>query len=455
MEIVKSAAPGGAMTTRVASERLEVAKASLPTLAFVEDAKNVRDMAQAIRHYAKQQKDGHELQNSAAEVKIRAERRMGELLAEMPKNEGQLKQGPQLQSATAGVPPTLADLGIEKTLSFRCQQIAQLPADKFESHIRDTIRKGQEVTSSAMLAAAKDEIKRIEAEERRQREKEAAEADEKARKEAAESLAAAAKEAQEAEEAEAEAEGQTLPPDAPEKDEPPAPAEPPKQPEEAQPPKRKVKTVEPGQWWRLGDHLLYCGDSSDWPNLKTHAPSAALAFADPPYNADVADWDSGFMWHHDFLADVARVVVVTPGISSVPDFFRLTSMPYKWSACCHINNGMTRGGMGFGNWIYAAIFSPDSIYRCSQDFLSISVSAADGDGEHHKGRKPLAFIRWMVELYAKRDETVIDPFLGSGTTLIACEQLGRRCVGADIRPDFCTHIIARWEALTKQEAVLQ
>jgi DNA modification methylase len=51
-------------------------------------------------------------------------------------------------------------------------------------------------------------------------------------------------------------------------------------------------------------------------------------------------------------------------------------------------------------------------------------------------------------------ELIYDPFLGSGTTLIAAEQLDRRCFGMEIDPTYCDVIVKRWENLTGEEAVL-
>jgi DNA modification methylase len=48
---------------------------------------------------------------------------------------------------------------------------------------------------------------------------------------------------------------------------------------------------------------------------------------------------------------------------------------------------------------------------------------------------------------------LLDPFLGSGTTLIAAEQLGRKCYGMEISPQYCDVIVKRWEALTGRKAV--
>jgi len=49
---------------------------------------------------------------------------------------------------------------------------------------------------------------------------------------------------------------------------------------------------------------------------------------------------------------------------------------------------------------------------------------------------------------------MVDPFLGSGTTLIACEQLGRTCYGMEISPQYCDVIVNRWEKLTGKKAKL-
>jgi hypothetical protein len=61
----------------------------------------------------------------------------------------------------------------------------------------------------------------------------------------------------------------------------------------------------------------------------------------------------------------------------------------------------------------------------------------------HETRRPRA---------GERQKSCLDPFLGSGTTLIACEQLGRTCYGMEISPQYCQVIIDRWEKLTGQKA---
>lgn len=209
--------------------------------------------------------------------------------------------------------------------------------------------------------------------------------------------------------------------------------------------------VKSGEWWRLGEHILFCGDSTS-DEFKDSLPRAALAFADPPYNAGVAEWDHGFLWEHDYLADTAEVVAVTPGIVSIVDFARVTGMPYKWSLAGFISNGMTRGAVGYGNWIYAAVFSKSSVYRQAQDAIRFAISTGETGETDHKGRKPGELMAYIVDTFTDKEDTVIDPFLGSGSTLIACERLGRKCVGAELDEEYCSRILARWRDISEKQA---
>ena len=76
--------------------------------------------------------------------------------------------------------------------------------------------------------------------------------------------------------------------------------------------------------------------------------------------------------------------------------------------------------------------------------------AADTD---HPTRKPTEYVQWIVETFSKPKEWVIDPFLGSGQTLIVCEASGRKCIGGELSAKFCSQIVARWESMTNAKAV--
>jgi hypothetical protein len=198
---------------------------------------------------------------------------------------------------------------------------------------------------------------------------------------------------------------------------------------------------------------LYCGDTSS-ENFIKQLPDAKFAFADPPYNAGVADWDNSFAWQHDWLTEKAGIVAVTPGIISIFDFARITKMPYRWSMSCWIDNGMTRSPLGFGNWIYIALFSEDSNLHCNcQDIVRVSIKTNETGETKHKGRKPAEMMVNLLNMFTQEKDIVIDPFLGSGTTLLAAETTNRICYSGEISPEYCSEIIERWQHKTGKKAV--
>jgi len=142
-------------------EKLSIARQMLAEAKSLDDILNIRDIAEAARVYAQAARLGLENQNEAAEIKIRAERRAGEMLAQMPKNkgaDGSIVTGSTMEQVTVmDSTPTLADLGIERKQSFRWQMIASLPEDEFEEHIQETKAEGKEQTSAGVLKIVQKE----------------------------------------------------------------------------------------------------------------------------------------------------------------------------------------------------------------------------------------------------------------------------------------------------------
>lgn len=71
----------------------------------------------------------------------------------------------------------------------------------------------------------------------------------------------------------------------------------------------------------------------------------------------------------------------------------------------------------------------------------------------HPTMKPVRLIARLIKNSTRIGETVLDTFGGSGSTLIACEQLNRKCYTMELDPKYCDVIIKRWETLTGQKAV--
>ena len=118
----------------------------------IDEVKDIRDQAEAFRLYRKQQKESLEAQNQVAEIKLRCERRIGEMLKEMPKQHGARPADTDSHDVT---PPTLKELGIGRMDSSRWQAIAELPQDKFEEHIATVQAKNEELTTVGVVELAK------------------------------------------------------------------------------------------------------------------------------------------------------------------------------------------------------------------------------------------------------------------------------------------------------------
>jgi DNA modification methylase len=77
------------------------------------------------------------------------------------------------------------------------------------------------------------------------------------------------------------------------------------------------------------------------------------------------------------------------------------------------------------------------------------------DQTDHPTQKPLECMARPIQNNSKPNDYVYDPFCGSGTTLIACEKLGRRCLTQELDPKYVDMTIARWEKFTGQKAILE
>ena len=71
----------------------------------------------------------------------------------------------------------------------------------------------------------------------------------------------------------------------------------------------------------------------------------------------------------------------------------------------------------------------------------------------HPTQKPIELCSWFINKYSKKDDIIVDLFLGSGSTSIACEQTKRICYGLEISEIYCDVIIKRWEKYTNKKAV--
>ena len=179
--------------------------------------------------------------------------------------------------------------------------------------------------------------------------------------------------------------------------------------------------------------VIYHGDCREvLPSL-----SADLVLTDPPYGIRKAEWDEDFPLEWLPLAAQASrtAMAVMCGINNLLTMPReIGPFAYRWMLSVHLTNGMTRGLMGFGNWIPVVVYAKEgeSLYRPQQDATEVPVV---GEMPAHPSPKPLRAMTWIVERFEA--ETILDPFMGSGTTLRAAKDLGRRAIGIEIEEKYC------------------
>jgi DNA modification methylase len=231
----------------------------------------------------------------------------------------------------------------------------------------------------------------------------------------------------------------------------------------------------PGELWLLGEHRLLCGDSTkaeDVERLMAGA-KAGMVHTDPPYGMSYQSNMRTKSAKFAVLENDDRVLTewIEPAIRNsegwvfiwttwkvleqwfpvVKPFGKLSNL-VVWS----------KGGGGIGD--LKKTFSTDheiafvfnrGAELCGKRIGSVWSFGKDAAGDYaHPTQKPVALAAEAIDKTTIKACTVYDPFLGSGTTLIAAEQLGRKCYGIEISPAYCDVIVKRWETLTGKKAVL-
>lgn len=146
------------------------ARQALQKAKSIDEVKAVRDTAERLRLYLRQTNESLEMQNDAAEIGLRAERRAGEMLkegAESGDRRGAVGNNRKFESQdVTQIPPTLNEIGITKMQSSRWQAMASIPEEEFENAIGQAKIAGQELTRTMLHKVAKDQQQAERREER-------------------------------------------------------------------------------------------------------------------------------------------------------------------------------------------------------------------------------------------------------------------------------------------------
>ena len=167
---------------------------------------------------------------------------------------------------------------------------------------------------------------------------------------------------------------------------------------------------------------------------------------DPPYGTQKAEWDSVWdpLWMELVSVSAIGLMCGICNLYRCPPVIGQSTL--RWVLCAHIINGMTRGGVGFGNWIPCVLYSDGdtSLFKHESDARDFAIGSEPK--QDHPSPKPLSVVRWFLSRVP--GNVVLDPFMGSGTTLVAARLLGRCAIGVEIEEKYCELAARRLEQAT-------
>jgi site-specific DNA-methyltransferase (adenine-specific) len=241
--------------------------------------------------------------------------------------------------------------------------------------------------------------------------------------------------------------------------------------------------TKPGDLWILGEHRLLCGDSTkaeDVERLMGEA-KADLWLTDPPYNVDyTGKTKDALKVENDSMSDESfrRFLVdcfsqafgaMKPGASFY--IWHADSEGYNFRGAVYdckqkvrqcltwVKNTLVMGRQDY-HWkhepcLYGWKEGASHGWYNDRKQTTVLEFNRPSKSQEHPTMKPVALISYQIGNSTAPQGLIYDPFLGSGTTLIAAEQLGRKCYGMEISPQYCDVIVKRWENLTGNKATLE
>ena len=247
---------------------------------------------------------------------------------------------------------------------------------------------------------------------------------------------------------------------------------------------KSLNSIKYGEAFRLGNHLLLCADSrnKDMVAKLVGKNKIKAVIIDPPYGVAVTESKEGFQTlaknkviandhlqsdeeYRKFTRDWIEAVL--PHLERKNSFYIFNSDKMVFA----LREGMLEAGLKFGQlliWVktHAVIGRMDYAPQHEliaygwygvHEFLkskdkSVLVCPKPNKSKMHPTTKPLDLIRRLILNSTRIGDVVYDGFLGSGTTLLACEQTKRICVGVELDTEYCQTIIDRFQKLTGLKA---
>ncbi|ARQ02347.1 site-specific DNA-methyltransferase [Pseudorhodoplanes sinuspersici] len=258
----------------------------------------------------------------------------------------------------------------------------------------------------------------------------------------------------------------------------------------------------PGDIWVLGRHSVLCGDARSPASYASLLgdEKADLVFTDPPYNVPIDGNVCGLgqIKHREFtmasgeMSETAFTEFLRSALGEAKRVSRDGALHYVFMDWRHLHELFTAGRQVYDDIVNLCVWNKSnagmgSFYRSKHELVLIFKvgEAAHTNtielGKHGRNRsnvwdyagvncfgsnrldelamhptvKPVALIADALKDASKRSEIVLDPFCGSGSTIIAAEKVGRRARAIEIDPAFVDVIVRRWQTYSGKRAVLQ
>lgn len=244
-------------------------------------------------------------------------------------------------------------------------------------------------------------------------------------------------------------------------------------------------TIKPGDIFQLGGHRLLCGDAKDQKDIERFVgkDKISLILTDPPYAVDYVASKAGFkqnlgkaktIENDNFQSEEDYRKFTREWLEAAKPFLEKKNSVYIFNCdkmIFALKDGMEDVGIYFSQlliWIKNHSVVGRKDYLPQHELIaygwlgthafhkpkdkSVLFAPKPNKSKLHPTMKPVSLLRKMILNSSKIGEFVYDPFGGSGSTLIACEQTKRKCLMAEIDPEYCQTIITRHERLTGVKA---
>jgi DNA modification methylase len=257
-----------------------------------------------------------------------------------------------------------------------------------------------------------------------------------------------------------------------------------------------------GDLWQLGKHRLLCGNSLQEDSYKALMAGrrAAMVFTDPPYNIPIDGnvCGKGSVHHREFemasgeMSEAEFIDFLSRALHLLAKYSTPGSVHFLFIDWRHMKELLAAGGQVYDALLNLCVWVKDnggmgSFYRSRHELIFIfrhgrgshrnnvqlgrfgrnrtnvweypGVNTLSKSGEEgnllalHPTVKPVQLVADAILDCSARGEIVLDAFLGSGSTLIAAERVGRICYGIEIDPLYIDVAIRRWQRLTGEQAV--